>query len=746
MLPFEPIDHRELYASARRADHRRTGRGQYFGPAPGQRRGRARSLIGLRLVNGRGESIASGGRVMKNVAGLDLVKINCGALGAFGLITEATFKLLPRPESEATLVIRRLDDAQAIVAMTPALGSPYGVSGAAAHLAPAWGANSPARSCASRVSPIRSNIASAKLLALFADFGADHVLRGRGFARACGARCATPNSSPSRASARSGGSVSRPRAQLNSSPGSDRARSRISRLRRRPGLARAEPTPAERGRGARRPRPARRPRDAGARARRAARRVDVFQPISAPLAALTRGVKASLRSRWAVQSGADVRGSVRRHADPFLPRTARRSAQRRSETILRSCVHCGFCTATCPTYVAGRRRTRSAARAHLPDQGHAGERPRADRGRRRAIDHCLSCLACMTTCPSGVDYHRLVDHARAWSRRATGVPSRRLLRAALARVLPSRAAFAPRLGLARARPAARAACSRALPRRRPATRGDADAGPAAPARRAGAQRRPFSRRPVEAQASPRRAADRLRAGGARAADQRGDDPPAQPRRRRRRRSPKAKAVAARCSITWVARRARGQMRANIDAWTREIDGGGLEAIVVTASGCGTTIKDYGAHARRRSRLRGQGGARLGARAKTSANMSPASTCPSPRRRPWSSPITPPARCSMARRSSSRRRRCCAAPASACAPVPKRIFAAARREPTTSCSRRSPRRLRARKVANIERLKPDVVAAGNIGCMTQIAQREHDCRSSIPSSCSTGPAAARRRWG
>ena len=85
-----------------------------------------------------------------------------------------------------------------------------------------------------------------------------------------------------------------------------------------------------------------------------------------------------------------------------------------ADKILRACVHCGFCTATCPTYVLLGDELDSPARAHLPDQGHAGERPaRRPREVVKHIDRCLSCLACMTTCPSGVHYMHLVDHARA---------------------------------------------------------------------------------------------------------------------------------------------------------------------------------------------------------------------------------------------------------------------------------------------------------------------------------------------
>ena len=108
-----------------------------------------------------------------------------------------------------------------------------------------------------------------------------------------------------------------------------------------------------------------------------------------------------------------------------------------AERILRTCVHCGFCTATCPTYVLlGDELDSPRGRIYLIKDMLEHERP-ATADVVKHIDRCLSCLACMTTCPSGVHYMHLVDHARSHIEKTYTRPLvERLLRALLAHVLP----------------------------------------------------------------------------------------------------------------------------------------------------------------------------------------------------------------------------------------------------------------------------------------------------------------------
>ena len=101
----------------------------------------------------------------------------------------------------------------------------------------------------------------------------------------------------------------------------------------------------------------------------------------------------------------------------------------RADAMLKRCVHCGFCTATCPTYVLlGDERDSPRGRIYLIKEMLESGRP-ADEKTVKHIDRCLSCLACMTTCPSGVHYMHLVDHARAYIERTyRRPPAERALR------------------------------------------------------------------------------------------------------------------------------------------------------------------------------------------------------------------------------------------------------------------------------------------------------------------------------
>lgn len=133
MLAFEPCDLRGALGSSGIP----TIGGVFATNASGPRRfvaGAARdSLLGVRFVNGKGEVVKAGGRVMKNVTGLDLAKVLAGSHGSLALMTEVTFRVLPVPETAVTIVISNLNDAEAVAAMATAMSMSVEVSGAA-HL------------------------------------------------------------------------------------------------------------------------------------------------------------------------------------------------------------------------------------------------------------------------------------------------------------------------------------------------------------------------------------------------------------------------------------------------------------------------------------------------------------------------------------------------------------------------------------------------------------------------------------
>jgi glycolate oxidase FAD binding subunit len=178
MMAFEPMDHRPLMAT----DGEPTIGGIFAANASGPRRltaGAARdSLLGIRFVNGKGEIVKAGGRVMKNVTGLDLVKLMAGSHGTLGLLTEVTFRVPPVPKTEACLIVSGLNDAEAAQVMAAAMALSVEVSGAAhLPLTVAWkfigGALPEGEATAFRIEGLPDSVAvrMEKLSAAMAAFG-----------------------------------------------------------------------------------------------------------------------------------------------------------------------------------------------------------------------------------------------------------------------------------------------------------------------------------------------------------------------------------------------------------------------------------------------------------------------------------------------------------------------------------------------------------------------------------------------
>jgi len=383
----------------------------------------------------------------------------------------------------------------------------------------------------------------------------------------------------------------------------------------------------------------------------------------------------------------------------------------RANAILRSCVHCGFCTATCPTYqVLGDELDSPRGRIYLIKEMLETGRP-ADARTVKHIDRCLSCLACMTTCPSGVHYMHLIDHARAHVEATYRRPwSDRALRWILAKVIPSPRLFRLSiLGAKLARPFARF-----LP----------DARLRAMVAMAPKQVPPVSRNDdpqVFSALGERRMRVALLTGCAQKALNT-DINDATIRLLRRLGCEVVVTRGAGCCGALAHHMGRqseshAAATANIRAWAAERQAGGLDAIVINTSGCGTTVKDYG-HMFAGTDLAATA-AEIAALAcdvsELLERLAPEARAPENLR------VAYHAACSLQHGQKVKS-------------APKALLAAAGftvvepRDAHLCCGSAGTYNLlqpeisgelKRRKVATLEERAPDVIAAGNIGCMMQI---------------------------
>ena len=381
--------------------------------------------------------------------------------------------------------------------------------------------------------------------------------------------------------------------------------------------------------------------------------------------------------------------------------------------ILRACVHCGFCTATCPTYVLlGDELDSPRGRIYLIKDMLETGKPAVPKVVKH-IDRCLSCLSCMTTCPSGVHYMHLVDHARRHiAETYTRPPMDRLIRWMLAFVVPSPRRF--RLALLGAKLAG--PVLRALPGPLGAMGALAPKKILAPSH--------VERPRVHAAEGPRRARVALLAGCA----QQVLEPQineATIRLLTRHGVEVVVAKGAGCCGALVHHMgqetpALKSAKANIAAWTREIDRGGLDAVVINTSGCGTTVKDYGFMLRQDPAWADRA-ARVSAMTRDLSEFLDDLDITAPLRETGLSVAYHEA-CSMqhGQKITRQPRALLAAAGFAVKEVPEGHLCCGSAGTYNLLQPELATRLRDRKLANIERTRPDVIATGNIGCITQIA--------------------------
>jgi len=394
-----------------------------------------------------------------------------------------------------------------------------------------------------------------------------------------------------------------------------------------------------------------------------------------------------------------------------------------ADKILRACVHCGFCTATCPTYVLlGDELDSPRGRIYLIKEMLEQDKPPTKEVVKH-IDRCLSCLACMTTCPSGVNYMHLVDQARVRvEQQYARPPAERVLRAMLAWVLPRPGAFRAAMVLARlARPLAAwlpSSSGLASPTLRSRIKAMLALAPAAlppPGPLAGSVFPPAGKRRGRVAllqgCAQQVLAPRINQAAIRLLTRHGIE-----------------VVLVRdeqcCgALTHHLGRdgdALARARANIGAWLAEADRGGLDAILVTTSGCGTVIKDYG-FMLREDREYAAAAARVSALARDITEYVETLNLPVQQLRN-DLVVAYHAACSLqhGQKITGLPKELLSKNGFVVKDVPESHLCCGSAGTYNILQPDIAARLRDRKLANIASVKPDVIAAGNIGCMVQIA--------------------------
>ena len=395
-----------------------------------------------------------------------------------------------------------------------------------------------------------------------------------------------------------------------------------------------------------------------------------------------------------------------------------------ADKILRACVHCGFCTATCPTYVLlGDELDSPRGRIYLiKEMLEKDQPPTADVVKH--IDRCLSCLACMTTCPSGVNYMHLVDQARVRIEQRYRRPLvERLLRAVLAWVLPNPARFRASMSLARlARPLAALLPASTPPSATPSFAQRITAMLAlAPSRLPPPGPGPGA---VFAPLGKKRGRVALLQGCAQQVL-----------------APRINQAAinllTRHGIEVVLVKdeqccgalthhlgydddALRRARANVTAWRAEAARDGLDAILITTSGCGTVIKDYG-YLLREDREFAADAAQISAIAKDITEYV-ASLELQPKTRHDDIVVAYHSACSLqhGQKISELPKELLSKNGFVVKDVPESHLCCGSAGTYNILQPELADRLRDRKVANIASVRPDMIAAGNLGCMVQIA--------------------------